>query len=108
MPNDFKLGFEIKKMMKVKTFSFGNPDVFSLEFLMIPVKKKVQFFHLAHWNQHLILTLHSTVVVVDDNHQGLEVVLKRFGVQNGHFGSKFLKFHYIISPIFGLFRDADG
>ena len=43
MPNDFKLGFEIKKMMKVKTFSFGNTDVFSLEFLMIHVKKSAIF-----------------------------------------------------------------
>ena len=28
---------------------------------MTPVKKKCNFFHLAHWNQHLILTLHSKV-----------------------------------------------
>jgi hypothetical protein len=29
-------------------------------------------------------------------------------VQNGHFGSKILKFHYIKSPIFWTFLDANG
>ena len=38
----------------------------------------------------------------------LELDLKRLGYTNVHFGSKILKFHYIKSPIFGIFLDANG
>jgi hypothetical protein len=36
------------------------------------------------------------------------VDVKPFGYKNGHFDPKILKFHYIKSPIFGVFRDANG
>ena len=67
MPNDFKLGFEIKKMMKVKTFSFGNPDVFSLEFLMIPVKKKCNQLFDPSSNKKFIFLLANFEKVDDKN-----------------------------------------
>ena len=71
------------------------------------IKKEMMEPNVLKLSQRLLIQRTLNVDVHNNSPIHIPIHLKPFGYKNGHYDPKILKFHYMKSPIFGAFLDAN-
>ena len=72
------------------------------------IKKEMMEPNILKLSQRLLNQRTLNVDVHNNSPIHIPIHLKPFGYKNGHYYPNILKFHYMKSPIFGVFLDANG